>query len=324
MKFSVIVTLGPAVLNHKRLKMIDSYGHCIYRINGAHVNNELASNMVQQVRDIIPSAEIVVDLPGNKIRTTNLSNPISVVEKDVFEIFYYQINYPGFLKHLKKGDIIHANDSTLIMEVVEVNDASVKILPHSDGVLSNNKGLLVKGIHKNIPFLFDRDYDLICSAREIGVDYISLSFVRTADDIKMVRKIISEKAASPVQIIAKIETAAAVENLESVLEEINIINIDRGDLSSETGIQDLACTQERIIETALRTEKEVFLATQFLKNMEINPIPLIPEAIDLYTTIRKGISGVQLSEETAIGKYPVECVKFVFDSHRKTLLNPND
>ncbi len=97
MDFRVIVTLGPAILSKKKLKEIDSFGDCIYRINGAHVEGDYAANIIEKVRDILPSAEIMIDLPGNKIRTKNLLEPIRLTNGQTIELFDYQINYPVFL-----------------------------------------------------------------------------------------------------------------------------------------------------------------------------------------------------------------------------------
>lgn len=322
MGFTVIVTLGPAILNSEKLKEIDSLGDCIYRINGAHVDGSYATNIMDKLRDILPTAEIMIDLPGNKIRTKNLSEPIRLISNQTFELFDYQINYQGFFTHLKEADIIYANDSEYKLEVKEVSNSSIKILAHSDGILLNNKGLHIPGIHENIPFVFDRDEELINIASEHSADYISLSYVRTHNDIRLVKDMLSNNHKT--KIIAKIETAAAIENLNSILNEVEMVNVDRGDLSADIGLIKLGLMQHQIVETAIRSKKKIFLATQFLKNMENSPVPSIAEVIDLYKTISQGVYGIQLSEETAIGKYAVECVKLVFDMYSYTHEKLND
>ncbi len=313
MNFKVIVTLGPAILNKEKLKKIDSFGDCIYRINGAHIEGDHAAIMIEKVRDILPAAEIMIDLPGNKIRTKNLLKPIRLINGQTIELFDYQVNYQVFFTHLNKADIIHANDSEIKLEVKEINNSSIKLISHSDGLLSNNKGLHIPGIHANIPFIFDRDKELIHLAVRHRVNYISLSYVRTHEDIKIVKEILSNNEET--KIIAKIETVAAVDNLDNIINEVDMVNVDRGDLSSDIGLINLGFMQHKIIETALLSNKKIFLATQFLKNMEKSPVPSIAEVIDLYKTIKQGVYGIQLSEETAVGKYAVECVKLVFDMY---------
>lgn len=320
MAFKTIVTLGPAILSDHKLKKADEQGECIYRINGSHVDENEVPNLVDKVRRILPRAKIMIDLPGNKIRTANLSEPIRLIRGERFFLNDYQINYPHFHERLKKGDRILANDSIFTLEVVHKTSSGVELLSHSDGLLSSNKGLHIKGIHRGIPFIFDKDRALIMTACSCGIDYISLSFVRTADDIREVKKILPKKE---VHLIAKIETLDAVKNMEEIFPEVESVLVDRGDLSTEIDILDLADVQDSIIRNALRAKVDIYLATQFLKNMETYPIPLISEMMDLSKTMRSGISGIQLSEETAIGRYPVECIKLIFSVHRNMMSKTN-
>lgn len=310
MSFKLIVTLGPSILDKDKLQKIDECGECLYRINGAHVDGEKTKKVVAHVRTILPEAKIMVDLPGNKVRTANLSEPIRLMKGEVLFLYDYQINYSDFYTHLKKGDIVRANDSIFTLEVVEIDGSIIKLLSHSDGLLLTNKGLHVRGIHANIPFVFKKDRKLIKAACDCNIDYLALSFVRTAEDIKEVKNLLRR---DDLHLIAKVETKAAVKNVEHILKEVDSILVDRGDLSTEIDILKLAAVQDKIVKTAFKGKKNVYLATQFLKNMEKNPIPLIPEVIDLCKTLKAGISGIQLSEETAVGKYPVDCVRLVFD-----------
>jgi len=312
--FKAIVTLGPSILDSDKLKEINGLGKCIYRINGAHVDANLAEKIINQVRSILKNPEIMIDLPGNKIRTANLSDPIRLNKREVFSLNNYEINYPFFYTHLKKGDIIKANDSIFTFEVLEIEGTTIKFLSYSDGILLSNKGLHARGIHKEIPFFFEKDIKLIECAKKNKIGYVALSFVRTVDDVLQAKNYLDK---TEISIFAKIETAMALENLESILQEVSFINIDRGDLSTDIDILELAELQDKIIRTGLNAGKHVYLATQFLKNMENNPIPLIPEIIDLCRTMKQGISGIQLSEETAVGKYPMDCVKLIFDVANK-------
>lgn len=312
MDIKVIMTLGPSILDEEKLKKIDSYGDCIYRINGAHVDKGQAIKLVEEVRSILPAAKIMIDLPGNKIRTANLSEPIRLIKGEHFTLHDHEVNFPEFKKYLNKGDIVLANDSVFTFEVEEIMEFSIKFLSHSDGLLFSNKGLNAKGIYENMPFISNRDSVFIKLACSSGLDYISLSFVKDAEDVRQVKRMIGD---SNIRIIAKIETLLAVHNLDSILDEVESILIDRGDLSTEVGILELAEAQDAIIESAKKKDKDIYLATHFLKNMETKPVPLIPEIIDLTRTLKSGITGIQLSEETAIGKYPLECVKLVFDAY---------
>jgi pyruvate kinase len=318
MNFSVIVTIGPSILEEEKLKKINALGSCIYRINGAHADALQTRQIAETIRSFIPNATIMLDLPGNKVRTNKLSEPIRLVKGDTFHLTDYQVNYSDFRKHLNPGDLIYANDAIYTLEVIEILDGSIKIKSHSDGLLMSNKGLHVQGIHQEIPFLFQRDIELIEVACEIDLNIVSLSFVRTAEDVRVAKEILEKKNQKDITIFAKIETAAAIENLGYIFEEVDNVNVDRGDLSTDIGILKLPSVQKKIVDSALREGINIYLATQFLKNMETNPVPLIAELTSLYESIKSGISGIQLSEETAIGKNPVECVKLIFNMYHNS------
>jgi len=317
--FKLIVTVGEALTGSpEKLKKIDSLGSCIYRINGAHVSPEHLPETVKNIRSILKKPRIMIDLPGNKVRLNGISEPIRLKKGERFLIHDFQLNYPKFVTHLKKGDIMLANDSTVKMEIIGIKGRSLNILSHSDGILHKNRGLHVPHVHGHIPFLFQRDVDLIKQACKLKIDYLSLSFVRKADDVREAKALLKRNRGADMEIFAKIETGEALENLGYIFREVGMINIDRGDLSSDIGLLKLSGVQERVIDSAKRAGKKVFLATQFLKNMEKSPVPLIAEIMDLFKTIKSGVSGIQLSEETAIGLYPVECVKLVFDIYNQS------
>jgi pyruvate kinase len=311
MDFSLIVTVGPAILSQEKISQINSLGDCIFRINGAHNDSLSTSGLIRWMRSFLPSAKIMVDLPGNKVRIVKLIDPLLLIRGEKVKINNKDLNYQHFYKHLNEGYIVYANDSLFKLEVTKIQDDYIEFLSHSDGLLHNNKGLHVQGIHEHIPFLFQNDIDLIKVAVNEEIDFLSLSFVRNVSDILQVKKMLAAESYAP-KIFSKIETKSAVDNLSNILECVDFVNIDRGDLSGDIGILNLGKFQEIIIEKSLLANKKIFLATQFLKNMEKNPLPLIAEMVDLYKTIKDGVSGIQLSEETAIGQYPVECVDLVF------------
>ena len=310
----IIATIGPS-LGHKVPLTEVHNENIIYRINGAHGSIEAIEENILNIKEQVINAKILMDLPGNKVRTADFEYGfIEVEDGKEFEISFYQFNYKDFYKHIKIGDIVLANDSIFKFEVVSIDEKHKKIVfkSYSSGKLLNNKGFHIKGISKTLPFLFEKDKKLIDLANKYNIDFVGLSFVRDEKDIKEAKKLIKNST-----IIAKVETLSAVENLNNILEEVEYILIDRGDLSTDVGILNVPKYQKEIIEKALFYNKKVFLATQFLKSMEINPIPTFPEIIDLYNTLKSGIYGVQLSEETAVGKYPKECIETIFKTMEK-------
>jgi pyruvate kinase len=301
----IIITTGPAYLNNNIIK--DNHQErYIYRINGSHGSMQNIKKTIDEIRKQVKNADILIDLPGNKIRTTNIKIPIRLNVNKSFILKQNQINFPNFYKYVKQGDTVYANDSIYTFKIKNINEKEIEFTSLSDGELKNNKGLHVRGINKSLPFLLAKDMEIIDLANKKGIKFIGLSFVRNVQDIKDAKKLIKKSI-----IISKIETAEAVKNLSSTLDSVKYLLIDRGDLSTDVGLIKIPYYQRHIIEKALARNKKVFLATQLLKTMETMPIPTIAEVMDLTHALKQGIYGIQLSEEVAIGKYPLECLKLI-------------
>lgn len=298
-----ILTVGPALGTEVPLKDVHNDKN-IYRINGAHGSVEDIEKMIQNIRSQIPDSEILLDLPGNKVRTANIKEGIQLEKGKTFTLTCDHFNYPDFYRHLKPGMTAWANDSIFEFEVVSADENGIVFLSKSDGVLINNKGVHVRGIHKDIPFLFEKDRKLIDLANRYKLDYVGLSFVRSPENVKEAAALINKDT----KIISKIETIDAVEHLQEILSLVKYILVDRGDLSTDIGIIKIPRFQKYIIEKALYANVNVFLATQVLKNMETKPLPTIGEVEALYEIMKSGVYGVQMSEETAVGRYVPECV----------------
>jgi len=304
----IIVTVGPSLLHSIPLSEVHHHRN-IYRINGAHGSIKSIEEYILEIRRQAPDAQILMDLPGNKVRTCDFDKAIHLQKGQVFELGFDKTNFKEFYSLLKVGDVVWANDSTFefIVDEIDLEERLIRLLSNSDGYLQNNKGVHVRGIHNDIPFLFEKDKALIELANKHELDYVGLSFVRDVQDIQQAKALINQN----IKIISKVETKSAVNNLVEILNEVKFILIDRGDLSTEIGIEKIPAYQSYILNKANFYNKKVFLATQFLKNMEVNPIPSIPEVIDMYNTLRSGVYGLQMSEETAIGKYPKECLDVI-------------
>ncbi len=299
-----ILTVGPALLHEVPLTEIHN-GRNIYRINGAHGSIVDIENYVHTIREQVPDADILMDLPGNKVRTCNIVDGIILEKGKEFEIPSNNFNYTGFYKHLKPGMVAWANDSTFEFEVIEAAPEKIRFLSKSEGVLINNKGVHVRGIHNDIPFLFEKDRQLIELANREKLTFVGLSFVRKAENVKEAIELLGHE----IKVVSKIETLDAVNNINDILPLVKYILVDRGDLSTDIGISKIPRYQKFIVEKAHFEGVKVFLATQVLKNMEVNPLPTIGEIEALYQIYKSGVYGVQMSEETAVGKYVAECVK---------------
>lgn len=308
-----ILTVGPALLHEVPLTEVHNNKN-IYRINGAHGSISDIEGYIEEIRAQVPNAAILMDLPGNKVRTKNVpNNGIELIKGEKFTIPNECFNYLDFYRHLKPGMIAWANDSVFEFEVVEVDDKKITFLSKSDGILINGKGVHVRGMHKDIPFLFEKDKQLIQVANKYHLEYVGLSFVRNADNVKEAKSLLAEN----IKIISKIETLDAVDDINNILPLVEYILVDRGDLSTDIGIINIPRYQKYIIEKAQYYDVKVFLATQVLKNMESKPIPTIGEIEALYEIYKSGVYGVQMSEETAVGKYVKESIAVLnnmFDS----------
>lgn len=309
-----ILTIGPALLNEIKLDEIHKEKN-IYRINGAHGSvTDIEKNIIK-IREQVPEASILMDLPGNKVRTAHIEEGICLEKGKEFTIPSSCFNYPQFYKHLKPGMTAWANDSIFEFEVISADADKIIFLSKSDGVLINNKGVHVRGIHADIPFLFEKDKELIDLANKYKLDFIGLSFVRSAENVKEVIRLLGKGT----QVISKIETIDAVNNINEILPLVKYILVDRGDLSTDIGIEKIPRFQKYIIDKALYFDVKVFLATQILKNMETKPLPTIGEVEALYEIFKSGVYGVQMSEETAVGQYVKECIAMLDQMDKEVL-----
>lgn len=295
-----ILTVGPSLLYKIPVSQIHDPKY-IYRINGAHGTVGDIEGHIREIRRQVPDADILLDLPGNKVRTKGTN--ISIEKGKVFSIPSACFNFEDFHSLLAPGMTVWANDSIFEFEVIRADENHIEFLSKSDGVLTDNKGMHIRGINERLPFLFDKDLQLIELANNHNLAFVGLSFVRGSDDIEEAKKLIKNST-----IISKVETLAAVKNLNDILDTVDYILVDRGDLSTEIGIENVPHYQQYIIQKAHYFGRKVFLATQVLKNMETTPVPTIAEINDLYTISKQGIYGIQLSEETAVGHYVENCV----------------
>ena len=299
-----ILTVGPSLLHKTALNKIHQT-EFIYRINGAHGSLADIEGYIAEIRRQVVTADILLDLPGNKVRTKGIELRIEAGQE--FSVPAGAFNYADFYKLLKPGMKVWANDSTLEFEVIDATADRIVFLSKSTGQLVENKGVHVRGIHAELPFLFEKDLELIDLANKHGLAFVGLSFVRTRKDVETARKLIEGS-----EIICKVETLAAVKDLNNILAAAEYFLIDRGDLSTDIGIENVPRYQNYIIDKAKYFDRKVFLATQILKNMENRPIPTIAEIDDLYNISKQGVYGIQLSEETAIGAYVEECIAVLY------------
>ena len=301
-----ICTIGPKTVDRESLGRLHAGGMNIARVNGAHGSLDDVKAMILRLRRDLPAGvEIMLDLPGNKIRTDNIAEPIPLTAGQEFVLKPENLTYRPLYKSLKKGDMISAADGTIRLEVTEVAGEDVKTVVVVGGKLGTRKGVNVRGIHADIPFDFERDIALLSIAIETKIDYVGLSFVRKVEHVRRVR---AELVGTDIKTVAKVETAEALEHLDEILAAADLIMLDRGDLEADIGRENVPLAQKLVLRRAEAQAVPVVIASQFLTSMMTKPLPFMAEVSDVANAVLDGAAILMLSEETAVGDYPFECI----------------
>ena len=278
----------------------------IARVNGAHGSLDDVKDMILRLkRDLPRGVEILLDLPGNKIRTDNIDEPIPLTPGQEFVLKPANLTYRPLYKSLIKGDMISAADGTIRLEVTAVEGEDVKTVVLVGGTLGTRKGVNVRGIHANIPFDFERDIALLNTAIETKIDYVGISFVRKVEHVRRLR---AQLVGTGIKTLAKIETSEAIEHVDLILAEADLVMIDRGDLEADIGRENVPLTQKLVLRRAQAMGVPAVVASQFLTSMMTKPLPFMAEVSDVANAVLDGASMLMLSEETAVGDYPFDCI----------------
>ncbi|MDB2548524.1 pyruvate kinase [Paracoccaceae bacterium] len=321
---SLIITVGPAFWKDvQSLTFKTEFVSPILRINGAHTDSEDLKSVCDRIIEKFGNGtRILLDLPGNKIRA-KFSEPLKFKKDTPFNIPDTCFNITSPRDIFKKGQILNVFDSRFQFEVIEVSkEAAVGtiFMCARSGELPSGKGFHCTDLTRKLPILLDKDKALIDAANFSGVTDIGLSFVRNQDDIDLVRAELPEQ----LNLIPKIETASAIQNLESILHHNKLVILDRGDLSTDVGLVNVPKYVKLTLERSMVHNTRVIIATQYLKSMETSPVPLISELSDIYNTLNGAAHGIQLSEETAVGQFPNEVIKIVDDIIYEIYKNDED
>ena len=318
----IVCTLGPAVESPEKVRELIAAGMNMARLNLSHGGYEEHQNRLNQVRAAAAEAgvpiAILVDLQGPKIRLARFKDgPHDLARGDVFTITTDEVEgtkervgttYKGLPGDCKAGDRILIDDGKVTVEVTAVkgNDVVTKVI--EPGAVSNNKGLNLPGVAVSVPALSEKDMDDLRWGLKAGADFIALSFVRSADDIKDVHRIMDEEGIR-VPVIAKIEKPQAVDNLVGIVDAFDGIMVARGDLGVELPIEDVPLVQKRCVELARDAAKPVIVATQMLDSMITNSRPTRAEATDCANAVLDGADALMLSGETSVGEFAIEAVQ---------------
>ena len=323
-KTKIVCTIGPASESPEILKDMLLAGMNIARLNFSHGDFSWHKTTIDNLRGAARTTgkpvTIMADLPGPKIRIGLVAEePIQLKRDDTFTLTAHEItgdrqrafvNFPRLPAVVKPGDVLFLNDGIIHMEVTRVEGTNVQCRVLIGGELSSHKGLNLPGIDLGANAFTEHDHDCLKFALENGVDAVSQSFVETSADVDSVRNAAEELGYHPF-IIAKIERAGALTHVDEILKAADGIMVARGDLGVETPIERIAMVQKQLISRANLLGKPVITATQMLESMVEHYRPTRAEATDVANAILDGTDCVMLSEESAIGKFPVEAVNML-------------
>ena len=320
-KTKIVATIGPASASREVLEAMIKAGMNVARINFSHGDfgghKQVIDRLREAARGLGRRIAVMADLPGPKMRIGRLADePVELQPGSLFTLTTRDIvgdaervsvSFARLPQALRPGDTLFLNDGLIQLETVKVEGSEVVCRVLVGGELRSRKGLNLPGIKLGISAFTDRDRECLKFAFESGVDAVSQSFVESGADIVAVRESAAAMGYNPF-IIAKIERSNALEHMDDILAAADGIMVARGDLGVEIPIEQIAVVQKRLIHSANRMGKPVITATQMLESMTDNRRPTRAEATDVANAVLDGTDCVMLSEESAMGKYPVEAV----------------
>lgn len=314
----IVATISDQRCEVPFLEQLYEAGMNVVRLNSAHLNEEGFLKIINNVREVSEEIAILVDTKGPEIRTTVANNPIELKTGELVKIVgdpkgvssneTIYISYSNIAEEMRVGDDILIDDGEVDLKVITVNKDHLICSVMNDGVIGSRKSVNIPGVRINLPAITERDKKFIALSAKHNVDFIAHSFVRNAEDIKVVQEILDELG-STIKIIAKIENQEGVDNADEILESAYGIMIARGDLGIEVAQEKIPGIQRVLIKKAIHHKKPVIVATQMLHSMIHNPRPTRAEITDIANAIYYRTDAVMLSGETAYGKYPVEAVR---------------
>ena len=331
-KTKIICTLGPATDNPDVLRQLMLSGMNVARINmshQSHKDHKARIDMVKALREELrlPIA-ILIDTKGPEIRLGAFKEPkVELRAGDSFTLTtepvegdstIASISFAGLPADVRKGGHILIDDGLIDMEVQATTATTITCTVINGGMVSANKGVNVPGAQLSMPFMSDRDRADIAFACEMEADFIAASFTRRADDVLQIRQELEKNSNHSIRIIAKIENAEGVDNIDDILKVSDGIMVARGDMGVEIALEEIPSIQKKLIHKGYNAGLQVITATQMLDSMMKNPRPTRAETTDVANAIYDGTSAIMLSGETAAGAYPIEAVKTMARIARRT------
>jgi len=335
-KTKIVCTIGPACDSEEMLRKMISGGMNVARLNfshGAHPDHKEKMDRIKKIREELKMpVALLLDTKGPEIRTGKLVNdsPVELAQGNQITLTTEEIEgnaervsitYKNLPRNLVKGNTLMLDDGRIELNVREVGERDIVCDIINGGTLKNSKSVNVPGVMIDMPYMNDKDKSDILFGAKQDVDYIALSFVRTAQDVKDVRRLLSSQGYYHIELISKIENTEGVKNIIDIINASDGIMIARGDMAVEIPFEELPRLQKMIITECYSAGKKVITATEMLDSMINNPRPTRAEITDVANAIYDGTSAIMLSGETAAGKYPLRSLETMGKIAEKTEAN---
>lgn len=328
----IIATIGPASATREKLEQLIDAGADAFRFNfshGTHAEHKARYKLVRKIsKEKNVRISILADLQGPKLRVGEFKDKQIILQKGAhFTLDLKQelgtcervtLPHPEIFKALKVGDVLLLNDGNIRLRVDECDKKHALTTVLVGGPLSSHKGVNLPNIHLPISALTDKDRDDLAFALKLGVDWVCLSFVQKAEDVKLAKKLIDGRA----WIISKLEKPSAIEELEDIVKLSDAVMVARGDLGVECPLPTVPVMQKKIVSTCRKHGKPVIIATQMLESMISAPTPTRAEVSDVATAVYDGADTVMLSAETAAGQFPIEAVSMMHQTIEEVEKDP--
>ncbi|WP_271855271.1 pyruvate kinase [Patiriisocius marinus] len=323
-KTKIVATLGPATADREVMKQMIIEGVNVFRVNFSHANYENVEKTIKVIRELgkelNTTTAILADLQGPKLRVGMMKEEVIVHPGDTISFCTGEefegdskkvyMNYDNFPKDVKKGERVLLDDGKLMFEVLKTDGKSeVKTKVIQGGPLRSRKGVNLPNTNISLPALTQKDKDDAIFAISQDVDWIALSFVRHAEDLKELQALIEAHTEHKIPIIAKIEKPEAVANIDKIVAYCDGLMVARGDLGVEVPAEEVPLIQKNLVLTAKRARIPVIIATQMMETMITSLTPTRAEVNDVANSVMDGADAVMLSGETSVGKYPIQVIQ---------------
>ncbi len=322
-KTKIVCTLGPATDNEDVLRQMMLAGMNVARCNFSHATydeHKKRMDMIKKLRkEVGQPVAILLDTKGPEVRVKNFKDGrVTLEDGQLFTLTADEVEgtkdkvsvtYNRLYEDLEVGMRVLIDDGLIEMQAEQVDRTNIVCRVINGGTVSNHKGVNVPDVDLSMPYISDKDREDILFGISQDVDFIAASFVQKKEDILQLRRLLKKNGGSDIKIIAKIENAQGVTNIDDIIEVSDGIMVARGDMGVEIPYEEVPVIQKKIIKKVYRTGKQVITATQMLESMIKNPRPTRAETTDVANAVYDGTSAIMLSGETAAGSYPVEAVK---------------